>query len=131
MIDASDAVRTDRFLHRIRGSALSILVAVFASSLFAGVANANNHVGSPGFCLGHSMVVSREGHSRNKGTAEKRARRKWRERVRWLMPGSWGQADWTKAQLRDYSCRKHKRRWYCRARAVPCACGNPPRCSPN
>ncbi len=122
---------TSVLLRCVGGFVLSMLVAVFTPLPLIDEVNASSHVGSPNFCLGHGMVVSREGHSRKKGTAEKRARRKWRERVRWLMPWSWGQADWSKAQMRDYDCRKKGRRWYCRAKAVPCACANPPSCHPN
>jgi hypothetical protein len=49
------------------------------------------------------------------------ARIHWRERVRWLMPWSWGQADWDQAKQRSYSCHKKLGTWRCTASAIPCA----------
>ena len=66
---------------------------------------------SSGFCHDHGMVTGRTGLAIDKDKAEKRARRKWRDRVRWLMPLSWGQADWGKAKQHSYDCHKKHGTW--------------------
>ncbi len=73
------------------------------------------------FCHGHKTVTGRTGIATKRSKAEQRARRKWRERVRWLMPWSWGQAEWSKAKQRAYKCGKKHGTWRCKASAIPCA----------
>lgn len=73
------------------------------------------------FCHGHKSVTGRTGIASKQSKAKERARRKWRERVRWLMPWSWGQADWGKAKERSYSCKKKHGTWRCKASGIPCA----------
>jgi hypothetical protein len=91
-------------------------VGEFAANSYAVIWVANSQV-----CFGHKLITSRTGLAIKKDKAEKRARRKWRERVRWLMPWSWGQADWGKAKKRSYSCHKKHGTWRCKASAIPCA----------
>ena len=82
-----------------------------------------NYVPDPRYCWGHPRVSGRTGVATHKSTAKKRARRKWRDRVRLDMPGSPGQADWEKAQYRTYDCDRERGQWHCRAAAIPCAGG--------
>ncbi len=72
-------------------------------------------------CHGHDRVTGRRGLAIKQSTAKLYARRKWRERVRWLMPLSWGQADWDQAKERSYDCDKKAGTWRCAASAIPCA----------
>ncbi len=96
-----------------------------------GIAGSNNHVytflDAPAKdpkgehpCDISNRVSGREGVAANKSTAKKRARRKWRERVRLDRPGSPGVWDWETALQRDYDCDRKKGKWYCRAAGIPC-----------
>lgn len=73
------------------------------------------------YCHGHRKVTGRTAIASKRSKSEKRARRKWKERVVFLMPWSWGQADWAKAKERGYVCGKKHGTWRCRASAIPCA----------